>query len=140
MKYKKISLYVSVLAFIGLGVAMTLTNPSQPAYNRYATKRLTRYLNENVCPQAPNILGNNLQDQCVDLLKENQDDIQKLIRQNTTQRNFLFLSLYKTDLSAYELLPREIRQFISPQLLPTYTFETVGIFQGFRTYKAQRQQ
>ena len=139
MKYKKISLYLLVLALTGLGVAMVLTNPTQPAYNRYATKRLTRYVNENVCPQAPNILGNDLQDQCVELLRENQADIQKLIAQNTERSSFLFLSLYKTDLSVHELLPREIRQFVSPQLLPAYAFETIGIFQGFHTYKARQQ-
>jgi hypothetical protein len=138
MKYRKIAFFVTVLAFTGLGVAMALTNPPRSAYNRYATKRLTRYLKQNVCPQAPNILGNDLQDQCIDLLKENQADIQKIIKKNTKQSNFLFLSLYKTDLSVHELLPSEIRQFVSPQLLPAYTFETVGIFQGFHTYKAQR--
>ncbi|MBC7970311.1 MAG: DUF4359 domain-containing protein [Verrucomicrobia bacterium] len=139
MKYKRIALYLSVLALTGLGVALALTNPTKPAYNRYATERLTLYLNDNVCPQAPNILGNNLQDQCVELLKENQADIRKLITQNTEQSNFLFLSLYTTNLSAYDLLPRDIRQFVSPQLLPAYTFETVGVFQSFHTYKARRQ-
>ena len=43
---------------------------------------------------------------------------------NTRQQNFIFFSIYTTDLSV-------------SSMIPSYHFETVGALQNFYTYKAQ---
>jgi hypothetical protein len=114
------------VAFLGLATAMAITNPRPAAYDEYATQQLTVYLKDNACTQAPDILGDVLQAQCVQLLEQNQTQLREFISRSTERQNFVVLSIYKTDLSLNELLP-------------TYHFETVGVFQWFYTYKAERQ-
>jgi hypothetical protein len=125
MKSLKIGGYVIGGILVGLAAAMAVTNPGQAAYEDYAAKQLTAYLKSNACTQAPNVLGNLLQNQCAQLLDKNQSQIRRLIANGTDRQNFLFLSIYKTDLSI-------------SQLLPSYHFETVGAFQTLHTYKAER--
>ncbi len=114
------------VALVGVGVAMAIANPGQAAYNEYAAQQLTAYLEENACPQAPQVLGNLLQNQCVTLLRNNQAEIQQIIDSRTERQNFGILSIYKTNLSV-------------SQLLPSYHFETVGVLQNFYIYKAEEQ-
>jgi Domain of unknown function (DUF4359) len=127
MKSLKIAGYLLGTVLLGVGVAAAVTNPNQSAYEDYATARLTTYLQDNACTQAPSVLGNLLGDQCADLLENNQDEIRKFISSNTDRQNWVILSVYKTDLA------------IADGILPSYHFETVGVFQQFFTYKADRQ-
>ena len=129
MKGLKVSAYLLGAALVGVGVAMALTNPNQAAYNNYATEQLTQYFKANACTQAPNVLGNVLQEQCADLLDNNQTEVRQFIAQNTDRENFGVFSIYKTDLAIAELGP----------LLPSYHFETIGLFQTFYIYKAVKQ-
>lgn len=125
MKSLKFGIPVIGIALAGLGVAMVVTNPGQSAYNDYATAQLTDYLKENACNKAPSVLGNFLQAQCAALLDDNQDQIEQFIAESTRRQNYLILSVYQTDLAISEFLP-------------AYHFETVGVFQRFYTYKAER--
>jgi len=111
-------------------VAMAVTNPSQASYEEYATQQLTAYLRDNTCADA----GELLKDGCSKLLNENQSEIKKLISANTQHQNFGVVSLYKTDLSVGELLP----SFLG-KLVPSYHFETVGVFGNFRVVEAKKQ-
>lgn len=120
-------------AAIGVGAAMAATNPSQSAYEEYATQQLTLYLSDNVCSKAPSFLGNSLQEQCVALVNDNQAQLKTIISSNTERQNYFLFSVYKTDLSASEFLP----PFLSPSV-PSYHVETVGAFQQFRIYKAEQ--
>ncbi|MBI4784480.1 MAG: DUF4359 domain-containing protein [Oscillatoriophycideae cyanobacterium NC_groundwater_1537_Pr4_S-0.65um_50_18] len=118
------------LVLVGLAAATALTNPDQAAYERFAAQKLGEYLQEDTCAKA----GIALQAPCNSLVKSNQSQIQNLISANTQRQNFLFLSIYKTDLVPGELLP----DFLSGAL-PSYHFETAGILSSFHVYKVEKQ-
>lgn len=105
---------------------MAVANPSQDTYEEYALDRLTIYLKGNVCPQAPKGFDNFLQRQCTSLVDTGRPQIKQMIAESTHRQNFIVFSLYQTDLS--------ISSF-----LPAYHFETVGAFQHFYTYRAQKE-
>jgi hypothetical protein len=125
----KAGLYLFSMAIVGLGVAMVVTNPSQANYEAFATQKLTQYLQENTCAEA----GELLRDTCNKLVQENQSEIQEIIAANTQRENFWLLSIYKTDLSVGQLLP----SFLGG-LVPSYHFETVGLFSGFHVVEARK--
>jgi len=135
-KLRMKKLHVAAIAggvlLTGLGVAMAATNPDRVTYERFATQALFIYAKEKLCPQAPNIFG--LRGQCAGLLQSNQALIQQLIVNGTQRRNFLFFSLYTTELSASSILPPALSSMV-----PSYRFETVGVFQQFVVYKVQEQ-
>lgn len=126
----KTGLFLVGMALVGLGVAMAVTNPSQASYEEYATRQLAAYLRENTCADA----GELLKDGCNQLLNENQSEIKELISANTQRQNFGVVSLYKTDLSVGKLLP----SFLD-NLVPSYHFETVGVFSSFHIVEAKKQ-
>ncbi len=126
MKNSHIITYVGVAALAGIGITMAVTNPSLPAYEVYAVQRLTEYLKSDVCPQVPEVFGNILQRNCAKIVDSSQAQMRLIITQATQQQNFVFFSIYRTDLS------------LNP-LLPSYQFETVGVFNNFYTYRAQQQ-
>lgn len=130
----KFLLYLIGAAIAGIGVAMAITNPDRASYNEYATQQLTNYLETNVCTKAPRVLGDVLQEQCVSILQNNQAEIRQIVASNTERQNFLVLSIYKTDLSAEQFIPPVISASV-----PAYHFETVGVFNRFIIYQAERQ-
>jgi hypothetical protein len=104
-----------------LGAALVATNPSQEAYERYATDRLITYLDQEVCSKAPKLLG--LNQDCQSLLASNRAQLRTLIADYTQQRNFVLFSVYTTELSVVPFLPR-------------YRVTTVGILDQFFIYDA----
>ena len=104
---------------------MAVTNPSQPVYEEYAMQRLTEYLKKDVCTKAPKVFEKLLQRNCGVLVDSSRPQIQQIVSQSTQRQNFIFFSVYRTDLS------------VNP-LLPSYHIETVGAFQTFYTYTAQQ--
>lgn len=133
MKGLKVFGYVVGAAIVGIGAAMAVTNPDQTAYDEFATRQLTAYLDEQFCDNAPGFLGNTLQEQCKAFLDGNQSEIRAIIASNTERQNYFLFSIYKTNLSAEELLPP-----ILSDAVPSYHFETVGLFQSFQIYRADR--
>ncbi|HEY9299314.1 MAG TPA: DUF4359 domain-containing protein [Phormidium sp.] len=118
----------------GLLVSLAVSNPSQSEYEEYATKELTEYLQQNVCPQAPKIWGKSLKRECKRLVNSNQSEIKDLISQSTERYNFVLFSIYKTELSITKVSP-----FLPSSLLPSYHFGTLGIGQKFYIYQAEQQ-
>jgi uncharacterized protein YceK len=129
MKGLKVTAIVAGITLAGAGAILATTNPTQSAYEKFATKQLIAYLEQNTCAKAP--FG--LERRCKSLLESNQSQIQTLIAQGTQRQNFIFFSLYTTDLSAEKVLPIGLGD-----LLPSYNFGTVGIFQNFHIYKAKK--
>lgn len=123
MKTLRLAAWIGGAVLVGIGGAMVATNPDPANYEKFATREVSQYLKQQVCPKAPKVLG--FQEQCPTFVDANQPQIEKIISEGTQQQNFLFFSIYKTDLSV-------------SSLLPTYHFETIGIFQNFHVYKAQR--
>jgi hypothetical protein len=115
-----------MLGLAVLGVFMANTNPSQPKYEQYAVLKLTEYLKVNVCTKTPNLLENIIKFNCSQLVDEANPQIKDLIKVTTQRQDYILFSVYRTDL--------RLNSFV-----PAYTFETVGAFDRFYTYKAQKQ-
>ena len=130
MKNLKMVAAITSCVLLGLGVAMVVTNPSQEVYEEFAVQRLTEYLQTNLCAQAPVVFG--IQRQCTSSIVAIQPQMRSLVAQNTQRQDFIFFSLYKTNLSTSTLLPAWVGS-----LLPTYHVETVGALQNFYVYQAQ---
>jgi hypothetical protein len=134
MKPFRVGAYLLSMALVSVGVAMGITNPAPREYEEYATTQLSAYLKTQVCPQAPSILGNVLGDACVSLIEDNQSEIRQLIVNGTERQNLVFVSIYRTQLSPSQILSANWLE----GSLPSYEFETVGVFRRFYTYKAER--
>ncbi len=122
MKKWKIAAITTGILLAGVGVAMAATNPTQEAYEEFATGALIDYAGKNLCTKVP-ILG---AAQCQLLLEKNQAEIRRFVAQGTQRQNFFLFSIYTTDLSI-------------SNWLPSYHFESVGVFQRFHVYKAQEE-
>lgn len=135
MKILQLITGIGGVALVGLGGAMALTNPPKDAYEEYAVQKLSTYLKDEVCAKAPNQLdflpknSEFLQNQCKSLVDTTRPQIQELISQKTQRQNLIIFSIYRSDLNAKAILPT----------LPDYHFETVGVFQNFFTYQANKQ-
>jgi hypothetical protein len=128
MKNMRGLFYVIGASLLGIGVATVVTNPHQARYETYATQQLSTYLQQEVCPNT--VIIDSL---CRSAVRDNQAQIRRFIATNTERENYIFWSIYKTDLAPGELLPPAIGGS-----LPAYHFETIGIFSSFHTYKAER--
>lgn len=124
MKSLRIVTYVGAAALTGIGVVMAVTNPSQPTYEVYAVQRLAEYLKKEVCTKAPKDFEGLLQRKCTALIDSSQPQIQQIVSARTQRQNFVFFSVYRTDLSVVPFIP-------------SYHFETVGALQNFYTYTAE---
>ncbi|OLP20129.1 hypothetical protein BST81_01460 [Leptolyngbya sp. 'hensonii'] len=122
---KRASLTILTLVLAGLGVGVALTNPGSQAYEDFAVHQLTWYLKENVCSKAPEILGNSLRKECLSLVDVNKFQIKQLIARNTRRQNYIFFSIYTTELT------------ITP-VLPSYRFETFAGAMRFYLYSAEQ--
>jgi hypothetical protein len=121
MKGIKTAVSVGGLAIVGLGIGMAVTNPKPSAYNSFAAKKLAQYLQEKVCDDVPNLL----QQQCRNFANAGQDRFKKIAADTTERQNFVFFSIYETDIS-------------TPPGIPSYHFSTVGIFNQFYIYEAEK--
>ncbi len=118
----------------GSGVALAMTNPSQADYNAFAVKHLSEYLKTEVCTLKLPIIGAALQPECEKLVDTNQPQLKEIIAANTRRKDYLFFSLYRTELSPQQILP-----FLPSNLLPSYEAEAIGIFNTFHLYRAREQ-
>jgi hypothetical protein len=117
------SLVIAGLAV--LGVVMAKTNPSEAEYQDYAVERLTEYLKTDVCQKTQGFIENLIQFNCEKVVDSVNPQMRGIIANTTQRQDFLIFSIYRTDLKV-------------SSLIPSYTFETVGAFDNFYTYSAQR--
>jgi hypothetical protein len=122
---KNLTLTIGGITLAALGVIMAIANPEQNAYDDYATGKISGYLKEKVCPELPQILGDTLKNQCKNIADSGRALLKPGITQTSKRQNFLFFSIYTTDLSL-------------PPILPNYHIETIGIFNNFITYQANK--
>ena len=104
---------------------MAFTNPSNQAYEDYATENLTTYLKDEACNNISKDLGNFLQSPCKNLVDIAQPQIKELIAQKTTRKNFVLFSIYETQLNLNNSLP-------------SYQFQTVGLLANFQVYQKEK--
>ncbi|MCC5606039.1 DUF4359 domain-containing protein [Nostoc sp. CHAB 5834] len=124
---------LTIIAYTGaaaglaaLGVAMAKTNPSQVEYEEYAVQRLTEYLKTDVCKKTTNIIENLIRFNCDKLVDSANPQIQEILARTTERQNYIIFSIYRTNL--------KINSWI-----PSYKFETVGAFDQFYTYTAEKE-
>ncbi|MFB2968363.1 DUF4359 domain-containing protein [Aerosakkonema sp. BLCC-F183] len=114
------------ITLAGLGLSMVASNPSQSDYEEYAGRQLSNYLKTNVCTEAPKGFNNFLERECKKLVDTGRPKLKRIIAENTYRHNFVFFSIYSTDLAVHPLLPG-------------YHVETLGAFQNFYIYQAEAQ-
>lgn len=111
----------AIAALTGLGSLMAVTNPGQTTYETFATQRLVTFLHDNVCSEAPEVF--NLRRDCLDMVKNNRSQLRDFVAKSTYRRNFVFFSIYTTELTV-------------AAFAPSYRVQTVGIFNRFYVYEA----
>jgi len=116
---KNVLVGISVATLTALGVVTAVMNPSQAAYESYATKQVISLLDGNICKEAPKAFD--LQRECKAQLVSKRSQIREFIASNTQQQNFVFFSIYTTDV------------YVS-SFLPSYRVETIGAFQQFHIF------
>lgn len=119
ISFRNILVGIGVTAMTSLGAVMAVMNPSQAAYETYATQKVLTLLDQNICKEAPKAFE--LQQNCKAQLTSNRSQIKQFIANNTYQQNFIFFSIYTTDVSV-------------SSFLPSYRVETVGAFRQFHVY------
>lgn len=116
------SALIGSFAVIGMGTLMALTNPQRNAYQTYAARQASLYLQENTCTKAPDTFGNFLEQQCESFVQISQPYLKPLINLSTRRHNYIFFSVYET-------------QFSLNRNLPAYSSKTVGFLNLFWTYE-----
>jgi hypothetical protein len=127
MKFLNIVAYLGAMGLASvLGVVMTNTNPSQPAYEEYAVQRLTSYLKKDVCNQTSKLIERFINAKCDKLIDSANPQLRQIMSATTERQNLIFFSVYRTELKV-------------SNWIPSYRFETVGAFNNFYTYTAEQQ-
>ncbi|AFY49923.1 hypothetical protein Nos7524_4156 [Nostoc sp. PCC 7524] len=127
MKFLNIVAYLGAMGLASvLGVVMTNTNPSQPAYEEYAVQRLTSYLKKDVCNQTSKLIERFINAKCDKLIDSANPQLRQIMAATTERQNLIFFSVYRTELKV-------------SNWIPSYRFETVGAFNNFYTYTAEQQ-
>jgi len=103
-----------------LGVGLFLTNPSQKSYENFGTEQLVNYAREQLCQAQSAHLEEAIKSQmCTLMLETGKHQIPRIIRGTTIRHNYLFLSLYETNIYIYK-------------------FETIGIFNHFQVINVDK--
>ncbi|MDZ8050086.1 MAG: DUF4359 domain-containing protein [Aulosira sp. ZfuVER01] len=126
MKASTIIAYLGAAGLAALGVIMVNSNPTQAEYEAYAVQRLTQYLKTDVCQKTQGIIENLIQFNCQKAVDSVSPQMRGIIAGTTQRQDFMIFSIYRTDL--------KLNSFI-----PSYKFETVGAFNNFYTYSAEKQ-
>jgi hypothetical protein len=113
---------IGILTLLAGGAAMVLSNPSQDAYEAYAIEQIANRAKEE-CNRAPAGFGEVIKAPCRAAVEAAKPKLRPLLKTSTTRQNFVFFSIYKSDLAV-------------PALNFRTQVETIGIFNGFYTYKA----
>ncbi len=105
----------------GIGGIMAATNPHRSAYEAYAVEQISN-LAEERCQSVPAELGIVLQGPCRAAIAAARPQLLTLIAAATTRQNYIFFSIYRSDLSI-------------PAANLDARVESIGIFNNFVTYK-----
>ena len=127
-----VKLIVGLVALLGIGGGLALTNPSPDRYAENASYRLVEKLQTEACDEVQNALGIDLQGACRDVVAELRPQLQTLIKANTERINLVVMSHYKTSLTANTLLP----EFLAGEL-PSYEVESLGAATQVLIYRAE---
>ena len=105
---------------------MAHTNPREVTYQEYAVKKITTVLKTDGCQKVPIFLRNLVQFDCNQLVDSAKSQIKDVVVATTKRQNYVLLSIYITNLKIHNSLPG-------------YTFETLGAFNSFYTYRVTQE-
>ncbi|AFZ04132.1 DUF4359 domain-containing protein [Calothrix sp. PCC 6303] len=132
----KVSTIITSIGIIGLsllGVAMFKTNPVESQYQDYAVSQISDYAKKNGCNKAPGFIERltkiKIAVKCDEIINNAKPQIEDAIAATTQRQDFIFFSIYRTEFQFSSLIPA----------LPSYKFESVGAFNNFYTYSAEKQ-
>jgi len=126
MKALKSTIYIAAAGLAVLGIILAKTNPSQGEYEAYAAQRLTKYFQDDVCQKKSKLLEKLLHLNCIQLVNATSPEIRKIITENTKRQNYIFFSVYQSEIKIY-------------YFVPSYTFDTLGILANFYPFKAEKE-
>lgn len=133
MKISQILGMLSGVSAVILGAIALSSNPSPERYEAYAEQRIALYLKDNVCQNPDESLPVNLgsvgsealENYCRTIVDASQSQLGELIGERTTYENYLFFGIYQTEIKL-------------PAPFPHYSFETIGMFNHFLTFRAEK--
>lgn len=128
MKIAKLLMIALGLGVVGVGAALALTNPDEKAFEEFALQQVKA----EGCKELPEVIRS----QCPQFVQDNQAQIKKMLLRSTERENYVFFSIYRTNLSARSLVPA-LPLFLD---LPAFRLETIGLFGKFHIYEAEQQQ
>lgn len=117
------STLIGSLSVLTMGTLLAFTNPHRSAYQTYAARQASLYLQENACTKAPQLFGNLLQQQCNYLAKTSQPYLKPVVNLSTRRHNYVLFSIYET-------------QFTLTPGFPAYSAKTIGFLNLFWTYES----
>jgi Domain of unknown function (DUF4359) len=112
---------LGMLATLGVGGLMALTNPELGAYEEYAVEQLGNQAREK-CDLAPSGLGVLFQGTCQVAVDNFKPQLRTLVSESSNRQNLVFFSIYRSDLSI-------------PVVNLGIKVESIGMFNHFFTYK-----
>ena len=133
MKISQILGMFSGASAVILGAIALSSNPSPERYQLYAGQQIAFYLKDNVCQNPDDSLPVNLgpvgrdalENYCQTIVDASQPQLGELIGEQTTYENYLFFGIYQTEIKL-------------PAPFPHYSFESIGLFNHFLTYRAEK--
>jgi len=105
---------------------MAHTNPREVTYQEYAVKKITTFLKTDGCQKVPILLRNLVRFDCNQLVDSTKSQIRDVVVSTTKRQNYVLMSIYITNLKIHDSLPG-------------YTFETLGVFNSFYTYRVKQE-
>jgi hypothetical protein len=127
MKTLKLLVMALGLGVAGVGAVLAATNPDEAAFEEFALQQVKA----EGCKELPEVIRS----RCPQFVQDNQAQIKKMLIRSTERENYVFFSIYRTNLSARSLVP-ELPMFLD---LPAFHLETVGLFGRFHIYEAAQQ-
>ena len=122
MRLKQEQIKIGTLGVIGVGLLLIFTNPNNHRYRNYLSKEISTNLQEDFCAEAPSAFGHLLQRRCDKLVENQKTQLNNIIDYSTQRNNYLFFSVYKTEVTVINGLPR-------------YQAQSIGLFNHFWTYQ-----
>ncbi|NJL81920.1 MAG: DUF4359 domain-containing protein [Chloroflexaceae bacterium] len=83
----------------GFGLLLVASNPPPQTYEQYATEELAAYLKEEACANVSESFGGFLVRYCRSAVDSGRPQLRELIVQTTQRHNYLFFSVYETNLA-----------------------------------------
>lgn len=111
----------------GCAVLLVATNPGPEQFERYATDQVVQLLDREACRTDLGDWLGLVTDNCRELIRRHRQEFGPLVTRQTRRLNFGLFSLYRTRVSARDLLPS-----LPPNFDLAYELRTIGVLGQFQ--------